>query len=110
MPRNAFLRRSLGFAGRTSGSAPTWLVSLSTLHWSALFAQAGIPDYLCTSCAGLAAPVEDGGKPSLAFREPAPGACSGAKPLRNGLPARISTVDILPRESTIPAVRFPNPV
>ena len=48
--------------------------------------------------------------PFVAFREPASRAYRGANPLRNRLPARIFTVDILARESTIPAVRFPNPV
>jgi hypothetical protein len=45
-----------------------------------------------------------------AVPEGATEADTGVKPLRNRLPARIFTVDIPPRESTIPAVRFPNPV
>jgi hypothetical protein len=54
--------------------------------------------------------VEDFGKSFLPFPEGAPQARTGAKEVRNRLPARIFTVDILVRESTIPAVRFPNPV
>src|SRR6185437_17015200 len=80
--------------------------SLSTVHRNAHFAQARIPDDLCTSCAGPPRSVEDLGKSFLPVPEGAPQARTGAKEVRNGLPARIFTVDILARESTIPAVRF----
>jgi len=103
--------RLLRFAGTAQGDLSLCIsLLLSTLHRNALFAQAGIADDLCTSCAGHPRSVEDLGKSFLPFPEGAPQARTGAKQVRNRLPARIFTVDILARESTIPAVRFPNPV
>src|SRR5579863_2016168 len=69
-----------------------------------------MPALLCTSCEGRRCFVESGGKP---FRRSAKGALVGlirAEGLRNRLPARIFTVYIRIRGSTIRAVRFPNPV
>ena len=106
----------LAFAARDSPRGCRYVAccprefSLLNVHSKVLFAQAGIPDHLCTSCAGPPRSVEDVGKSFLPFPEGAPQARTGAKEVRNGLPARIFTVDIPPRESTIPAVRFPNPV
>jgi hypothetical protein len=72
------------------------------------FTQGAIGADLCTSCAGKAAPVEDGGNPIRQVRKAAKEASLGAKEVRNRLRARIFTVDIRHNESTIRAIRFPN--
>ena len=63
--------------------------------------QAGNPVKLCTSCEGSARPVEDVGKPSIADWNAAWAALIRAEGVRNGLPARIFTVDIRPRQRRI---------
>src|SRR5579864_3621107 len=83
---------------------------ISTLHPQTSFAQGGILDWLCTSCEGRAAPVEGGGKPGRHVRKAAPAGPIGAKEVRNGLLARIFTVDIRRRRRTIRTIRFPNSV
>lgn len=52
--------------------------------------------------------MEDGGKPGEHVRKAAPAARIGAKEVRNGLLARIFTVDNRRRGRRIPAFRFPN--
>jgi hypothetical protein len=53
--------------------------------------------------------VEGRGKPFWQGRKAAPVGRIGTAQVRNRLPARIFTVDIPPRGSTIRAIRFPQP-
>src|ERR1051326_7756623 len=103
-------------SGQTSAGAlitdinPLKNTSISTLHPQTSFAQGGILDWLCTSCEGRAAPVEDRGKPGAHVRKAAPAGRIGAKEVRNRLLARIFTVDIRQRRRTIRTIRSPNSV
>ena len=63
--------------------------------------QAGKPVNLCTSCEGSVRPVEGEGKPSTADWKAAWAASIRAEGVRNGLPARIFTVDIRARQRRI---------